>query len=128
MSLDPGNRLGQLIRDSIMKRIGDPYYGAGTSGGRVRRVGAGTSGGRVRRVGAGRSGGVIHGGDGACFSKPYMGYPGNVGAGHRKAPKRKAAKRGGNMKNPWQKHLAMVRKQNPGFSVGEISKIASASY
>lgn len=37
MSLDPGPELGEMIRGAIMKRIGDPYYGAGISGGARKR-------------------------------------------------------------------------------------------
>lgn len=196
MSLDPGNQLGKMIRHAIMERIGDPYYGAGISGGarkvgrpkkaaakrkapakkkvgRPRKVGrpkgSGVSGGARKKRGAGVSGGRkmragvlsgdmadmheydqlgysgapfptgqgisggrtrrMFGGEGACYAMPYMGYPGNVGAGHSGgARKRKPAakKRGGG--NPWIKHLAMVRRQNPGLSVPEISRIASQSY
>lgn len=31
-------------------------------------------------------------------------------------------------KNPWLKHVASVRAKNPGKSVVEIAKLASASY
>ena len=113
MSLDPSPVLGRMIKGAIMKRIEDPYYGAGWSnGGADDHPGLNKFEKAARSVlrffGAGkRKGGMIHGDDddeGAdfsggqvCASRPYMGYPGNVGSGYsggrKRKPKRKATKR-----------------------------------
>ena len=86
MSLDPGPILGSMIKEAIMKRIGDPYYGAGYSGG-------GVSGGRGRgrpRKGAGVSGGM----------KPKVGRPkgSGVSGGKRKVGRPKGSGMSGGRK------------------------------
>jgi|KBSMisStaDraftv2_1062788.scaffolds.fasta_scaffold63460_6 hypothetical protein len=150
MSLDPSPVLGRMIRGAIMDRINDPYYGAGMASDYPYLNKIEKAGKRILKFsGAGkkRKGGMIHGDDddeGAdfsggqvCASRPYMGYPGNVGSGYsggkkrKPKPKRKSTKvgrgiSGGKRKSTRSKMSDEIRslkaKLGMGYSGGKKRK------